>query len=172
MDTRVRAMEAAEGIGCCGGSSMTWLAGCARARRSRAAQNASGAVAAAVEAGGVPKRRPGERVEGRRPGRLCVLHEQTERTDQGSEHVATRLARLARAHMCAARAKLERHRSRMTMAGGPERERGEAAGGPRWLMGYGSLRVWSGRVRVNGFGPIEIRNGFLNLDNGFSNTIE
>jgi hypothetical protein len=29
------------------------------------------------------------------------------------------------------------------------------------------LRVVSGQVQVNGFGPIEIRNGFLNLDKGF-----
>jgi hypothetical protein len=33
----------AEGTGCCGGSGATRLAGCARARRSRAAQSASGA---------------------------------------------------------------------------------------------------------------------------------
>jgi hypothetical protein len=169
MDTRVRAMEAAEGIGCCGGSSMTWLVGCARARRSRAAQNCGSSCgsrrcAQAVARGSV--QRGGGQC-------ACVCYTSRQRGPIGAVSMsATRLARLARARMCAAQAELERHGSRMTLAGGPERERGEAVGGPWWLTGYGSLRVWSGRVWVNGFGPREIRNGFLNLDNGFSNTIE
>jgi hypothetical protein len=167
MDTHVRVMEAAEGTGHCGGFGATRLAGCTRVRRSRAAQSAGSAMAAAVEAGGVPKRWPVVACGGEAArAHVCATRANGE-DRSGSELVTTWLAELARARVCAARAELGRHGSRMTLAGRPEQERGEAAGEPRRLVGYGSLRVWSGRVRVNGSGPIEIRNGFLNLDNGF-----
>jgi hypothetical protein len=59
----------------------------------------------------------------------------------------------------------------------PQRERWRPTSGPQWLTG--PTKQWhtegkpaervldTGRVRVNGSGPIEIRNGFLNLDKGF-----
>jgi hypothetical protein len=51
-------------------------------------------------------------------------------------------------------------------AGGQRRAGAEERGRE---IGENSNRVTgAGRVRVNGFGPIELRNRFLNLDKGFS----